>query len=279
MPQKVKKVFVVPENDAEAATIVKLLVAFGAWVLVTAQQAAARSAQRIAASAGLLVTAEPWGATWAGLEPDIVEALIRFRIENPDGIIYGVELGGPNSFGAVNIDHHRYENEDRSHPLSSLEQVAQLLGVELTRWQRLIAANDVGWIPAMERLGATQAEIDAIRALDRRAQGITPRDELEAQRAVAARQINGRLTTVWMEHARAAAVTDRLYKQYDQLIVLSETGETNFFGDGALCAELQKQFGGWSGGSGLGKPGDNAFWGGHASQDKVLAFIRRQLAI
>ena len=67
------------------------------------------------------------------------------------------------------IDHHN----EYCHLPSSLEQVASVLGVELNRKQRLIAANDVGYIPAMKALMATDEEIAEIRREDRRAQGVT----------------------------------------------------------------------------------------------------------
>lgn len=72
----------------------------------------------------------------------------------------------------INIDHH---NENANKP-SSIEQIAKLLGIELTREQQLIAANDKGFIPAMEALGATREEIVDIRRRDREAQGVTEKN-------------------------------------------------------------------------------------------------------
>ena len=95
--------WILPRNDGEAVEIERFLLARGETVLVSHQ---------------------PWGASWQGLESSI-------RNQIPDGAaVYGIELGGqPTIGGAVNIDHHRYRDEDRWRPDSSLEQVAARLGV------------------------------------------------------------------------------------------------------------------------------------------------------
>lgn len=72
----------------------------------------------------------------------------------------------------INIDHH---NENANKP-SSIEQIADLLGIELTREQQLIAANDKGFIPEMKAFGATREEIADIRRRDREAQGVTEKN-------------------------------------------------------------------------------------------------------
>lgn len=71
------------------------------------------------------------------------------------------------------IDHH---NEHAGKP-SALEQVAALIGHTLTRHEQLVAANDKGYIPAMEALGALHEEIRRIRRRDRAAQGISLKEE------------------------------------------------------------------------------------------------------
>lgn len=73
------------------------------------------------------------------------------------------------------IDHHN----EKSYLPASIEQVAELLNITLTRHQQLVAANDRGYIPAMRAMGASETEIKHIRRLDRKAQGVT--DEMEAQ--------------------------------------------------------------------------------------------------
>jgi len=148
---------VVPSNDLEAKAILGLL----------------KSADETA-----WVTAQPWGASWEKLEPEIQDKLRA--LPSPARII-GIELAGSNPYGARNIDHHSYAAEDRWRPESSIEQVAAELGVSLNRWQRLVAANDRGYIAELRLVGASVEEIEAIRAADRRAQGLTEADERQAE--------------------------------------------------------------------------------------------------
>jgi len=167
-----ERVWVLAVNDGEAVEITRLLLERGERVVISKQR---------------------WGATWAGLEPSIQGVLRQFREAHADGEIVGIELGGPNLYGAVNIDHHRYGNDDRSNPLSSLEQVAARLAVRLDHRQQLVAANDRGFIAGMEEMGATGAEVRDVRAQDLAAQGVTP-EQQEAQRreVEAATVVNGR---------------------------------------------------------------------------------------
>ena len=177
--------------------------------------------------------------------------------------------------GTVVVDHHG----PRSGEPASLLQVLALIGITPTRWDEIVAANDSGFIPAMLTVGATDAEIAQVRAADRSAQGITPEQESEAERAIASAEVTGRLTVVHLAHSKCATITDRLFGRYDQLIVLSDDGEANLYGDGALCANLKEKFGGWNGGSGLGQEGGNAFWGGNPSHAEVEAFVKEYLAV
>ncbi|MGB5793461.1 hypothetical protein, partial [Poseidonibacter sp.] len=88
-----------------------------------------------------------------------------------DGLIYGIELdkdiNPPDNY--IEIDHH---GENSNKP-SSIEQVAKVLDIKLTRHQLLVAKNDSSFIEGMKSFGATDDEIQNIRFLDRDAQGIT----------------------------------------------------------------------------------------------------------
>lgn len=77
------------------------------------------------------------------------------------------------------IDHHNAY----SHLPSSLEQVAAILGVDLSRKDKLIAANDMGSIPAMKALMATDEEIADILRQDRAAQRVYDEDEKIAEQS------------------------------------------------------------------------------------------------
>lgn len=192
---------------------------------------------------------------------------------------------------SVIIDHH---NENANKPASIL-QVCALLDIEPTRKMQLIAANDSGYIPAMQKLGASQEEIDTIRLLDRKCQGITDEQEKEAERAIANKKVQDGVTIIKMSHSKTATVADRLFDSHKQqnLLVLSDDGEVNYFGDGKLCEMLKGKaigtrpaswdpsqtetiydnFGGWTGGTGLGKEEGSAFWGGYPDHKAVTDFI------
>ena len=99
--------------------------------------------------------------------------------------LYGIELQEkgyhPIPSNYTRIDHH---NEMSSRPASIL-QVAAVIDIPVSRYRQLIAANDTGYIPGMACLGATPDEINAIRLLDREAQGVTVKDkELERIRTI-----------------------------------------------------------------------------------------------
>ena len=216
--EDVGRIWVTPENDAESVEIAKLL--------------SERGERRV------LRTGQRWGATWAGLEPEIRAELERFvSPHGAGGTIYGIELAGPHRYGsrAVNIDHHSYTGDERSHQLSSLEQVAAILGgAPLTRWQTLVALNDRGYIPAMtgSEAGATAEEVAAVRRADRAAQGITEAQEEAAARDLAERaEWSGDRVKVWCPEGSTAAHPDALYGRA-RMILLMSPGEWNYYGPG-----------------------------------------------
>lgn len=137
-----------------------------------------------------------------------------------DTTIYGIELREDISPPAHyrSIDHHG----DRQQQPSALEQVATLLGISLSRRQQLIAANDRGYIPAMQALGATTEEIDAIRHADRVAQWVTPQDEQLAEEAIANTAIrHNDLILVHSATSHFSTITDRLYP-YHRLLIYTD---------------------------------------------------------
>jgi len=171
------------------------------------------------------------------------------------------------------VDHHgRAAGIDAP---TSLEQVHSLLGLApetLTRRQRLVAANDRGHIPSLREAGATDAEIVAIRAEDRAAQGVTETEEAEAALAVrdAETRCGGRLTVVRCSHSRVAAVTDRLDPALGgpgcrNLLVLSPD-EVNFSGNGGIVLALGETLAGsWWGGA---LP-ERGYWGTRVAPDAI----------
>ena len=219
----------------------------------------------------MLVTKQGWGASWDGLEPEIKEEIKNLK--NKNFKIYGVELQGSAPEGMINIDHHRYDGDDRSNELSSLEQVAKLVGHRLSLFEEFISANDKGFIPAMLTLAKnkdlnkkeTKKLIEKVRLQDRAAQGITSEQEEIAEKAIEEAEVSGSLTVIRMSHSKTSTVCDRLWGQYKNLLVLSGDGEVNFFGERRVIEKLASLVeGSWSGGD---LDHDNGFWGGYPPQN------------
>jgi len=113
------------------------------------------------------------------------------------------------------IDHHN-ENAGKA---SSIEQVAELLDIALNHDQRLVAANDKGYIPAMEAMEATTEEIEDIRKRDRKAQGVTKEDERLGEKSIKENLIMiGDLIQISSLTPHFSTITDRLYP-YKELLI------------------------------------------------------------
>lgn len=113
------------------------------------------------------------------------------------------------------IDHHN----ENAHMPSAIEQVADLIGVKLTKEQQLIAANDKGYIPAMKALGATDDEIADIRRRDRAAQGVTEEDERSADESIKNNLVKvGDVVLINSTTNHFSAVVDKTYHIKDKII-------------------------------------------------------------
>lgn len=256
--EKGNRIWIVPSNDLEAVAIIKLLEREGEKYLVTGQA---------------------WGASWEKLEDEIKLQISEAKKQEKN--IYGVELQGDEE-GIINIDHHIYGEDDRSNSKASIEQVAEILGVELSVAELFVAANDKGYIPEMlvlaEQLGISkeQAEliIRDIRLRDRKMQGVTKEQEQQAEEAVAKLgeiKEKRELIEINLPHSKTSTITDRLYGKYDNLLVVSEDGETNFYGKTEIINKLNNKFpGGWSGGQ---LDQGSGFWGGYADQEQIKAVV------
>ena len=176
-----------------------------------------------------------------------------------DYYIYGIELKNdleekdiPSHYYA--IDHH---NELFYRP-SSLEQVADLLGYTLSDREQLIAANDKGYIPAMQAMGATKDQIAEIRQLDRLAQGVTNQEYEKALNSLSSKETFGNLIIVRTASKIFSPITDELYPYKSLLVVSVENRCFCFYGYGSQ--EMHNTANAlWSTFSGGGK---NGFWGG-----------------
>lgn len=133
------------------------------------------------------------------------------------------------------IDHHN----ENSHKASSIEQVAELLGLELDKHQQLVAANDRGYIPAMLEMGATDKEINDIRSADREAQGVTEKDEKLAAESIEKHQWKiGNVIIIESLTPKFSAITDQLFP-YDELLIRHKNSFTYY---GKKAAEFSGQF-------------------------------------
>lgn len=153
---------------------------------------------------------------------------LKRHSEKPGNIIYGVELKEdiPVPDNYVKIDHHNEYSNRRS----SLEQVAEILNVDLTRYQKLVAANDVGYIPAMLNMGATIEEIESIRTADRCAQGVSAEDESLAEQAIQENLTQVKdLIVVHAFSSTFSPICDRLYP-YEALLIYTES-EFTYYGN------------------------------------------------
>ena len=142
-----------------------------------------------------------------------------FNLEDPELKIYGIELKDDIACKDpryVRIDHH----DDYSYKKSSLEQIAEIIEHKLTGEEELIAANDKGYIPAMEKAGATKKQIEEIRRKDREAQGVSEEECKQAVEAIVKKEEleNG---VIWVHtEPELKHLVDQLYP-YKSLIITS----------------------------------------------------------
>jgi hypothetical protein len=149
--------------------------------------------------------------------------------------IYGIELNNDLTFPPYNyheIDHHG----KKDYLPSSLEQVATLLRHELTLEESLIAANDKWHIRGMRALleNAKDAKkmsvtekaemIQEIRIRDRKAQGVTPEEEIVAETEIAQGKFFVRDNLVVFQTGlnHFSPIVDRL-SRYDRIVVFNES--------------------------------------------------------
>lgn len=223
-----------------------------------------------------------WGARASDYRPQIEAA----RHQGQTAVLVELEddmrLSGKER--VIVVDHHR-ETSGSERP-TSLEQVFHLLGLPEARWTRrleLVAANDRGYIPEMEAVGASLPEIREIRDADRRAQGITSREEQQARQAIRQAESleEGLLTVIELAHDHTAPACDFLHPAYGgpgfRNLAIFSPGEVNVFGQGKVIRSLIDAFPhGWYGGA---LP-ESGFWGDRREsldRETVLTVIRQSL--
>lgn len=202
-----------------------------------------------------------WGAKLSDYKMQLKEL-------KKDDVVVGIELYKDSNIENkyIEIDHH---NKNIEKP-SSIEQIAELLNVKLNRYQRLVAENDKGHIKALKDFGATNEEIYAIRAADRRCQGVTEEDERLAEKSIKEnKKTENEIVIVKSLTDKFSPICDRLY-DIPRLIIYTND-ELNYYGIGAkkFGMKYQKIYGDskvYFGG------GENGFFGfakGVLNQDEI----------
>lgn len=180
------------------------------------------------------------------------------------------------------IDHHG----DASGNPASIIQVLNVIDVKPTRYDKLVAANDSGYIPGMQKIGATQDEINEIRLADRKAQGVTEEMEQAAEMALQKCSTFGDLVVVQLGHTKCSPVTDRLFPTWpegkENLLVICEDlsygsplYEINYFGRGDICSTIKESYSGWGGGTGYGKVDGQGFAGCKCTKEVAYSIMKK----
>lgn len=132
------------------------------------------------------------------------------------------------------IDHHNERNAEKS----SIEQVADLLGIELNRYQQLVAANDKAYICGMIELGASKEEIEEIRLRDRRCQGITEVEEATAAKEVKQCKFSDGIALVKTTLSHFTPLADTLFGE--KKVIIYNEHEICYYG--SLSQNLKDAF-------------------------------------
>ncbi|ULB11840.1 hypothetical protein ORIO_18570 [Cereibacter azotoformans] len=217
------------------------------------------------------------GLAWGARVSDYGERIGRAAARGLVPVLVELERDTPVPPGTIEIDHHG----DRCGEPAALRQVFELLSLPSCLWTRdfdLVAANDVGHVAGLRRIGATKEVIAMIRARDRAAQGISPAEEAAGLVALDQKQetLRGTLIVVHLPHERTATVADTLALAGDARDLLVMTPHScQFFGAGSRIARLDMAFpGGWRGGE-LPRTG---FWGISRSLQVSAALLALQYA-
>ncbi len=165
-----------------------------------------------------------WGAKLSDYKNELKEV-------TPDKIIVGIELTNDIKISNkyILIDHHNENSRNNS----SIEQIAEMLDIKLNRYQKLVAENDKGYIQAMMKAGASEKEIEIIRKNDRKAQGVTKKDEKLAEKSI--KNNKQKMQDVIIIRAltdKFSPIVDRLYPA--SKIIVYNKQELNYYGEHAM---------------------------------------------
>jgi hypothetical protein len=176
-----------------------------------------------------------WGAALSDYRDELA-SLSRHQIP----VLIELRLDIPYPERAIVIDHHNERaGKDQK---TSIEQVAELLGLQLNRHQRLISANDRGHVPGMKAMGATEQEIRGIRQFDRQCQGVKTADEKAAELSIRNHSEKLAPGSIYIKSLteKTSPLLDRLYDHYNHIFIVTPSRELHYFGAGDMIQRLEK---------------------------------------
>ncbi|MEW5842465.1 MAG: hypothetical protein AB1775_04300 [Bacteroidota bacterium] len=143
---------------------------------------------------------------------------------------------------AIVIDHHNEKaGKDKK---TSIEQVAELLGVKLNREQELISANDKGCIWGMIDIGATENEIKMIRERDMEQQGVTDQDKEKAKISVDhfLERISSDMVIVNSLIENTTPITELIYNYYKHIFIITPSNKLSYSGTEQIIRILEDKY-------------------------------------
>lgn len=178
-----------------------------------------------------------WGARASAYKNEI-EKLFSYQI--PVLVELEIDIVLPQNYKIIN--HH---NERSGHDKkTSLEQVAELLGVELTRRQKLISANDKAYIDGLIGMDATDSEINEILEADQKVQGVTEEDEKYTKLSIDhfRAELSDDIVLVYSLTEKTSAVTYRIYSYYRHIFIITPEQKFIYNGQGCIVRKLQEKY-------------------------------------
>lgn len=154
-----------------------------------------------------------WGAKLSAYK-DIIE-------KHKNDKIYAIELENDINANVIEIDHH---NKNSSNP-SSIEQIAEILGHKLSRFEKAVDINDSKYIDGLIENDFNLSDIKRIRRLDRKCQGVKKYEEK------AAKKINLDSRIIEFNYEHFSPLNDRIYfeKRWRNYIIFNDK-LTMFYG-------------------------------------------------
>jgi len=178
-----------------------------------------------------------WGAALSDYQKEL-EKISKNQIP----VFIELRLDIPYPSHAIIIDHHN-ERAGKNQK-TSIEQVAELLGLNLNRRQRLISANDRGHVPGMKDMGATEKEIQEIREFDRLCQGVLGADEKAAELSIKEHSETLSPDSIYVKSLteKTSPILDRLYDKYTHIFIVTPSKEFHYFGPGKMIHRLENMY-------------------------------------